>query len=87
MNETMRVFWEGRRNAAMARAVLYEGAIAALTTGGVQSYQLDTGQTRQLVTRADLAKLEAGLQSALNAVATIDARLGCGGATHVVPGF
>jgi len=62
-------------------------AILALTTGGKQSYSLDTGQTKQVVTNFDLASLWARYNSALNLCAVLSARLGCGGSTIMGPGF
>ena len=55
----------------------YENAIEALSTGAVQSYQLDTGQTRQLVTKASLTSLTKTLESLENRYSTLQARLGC----------
>lgn len=87
MNPAMRAFWEGRLAAAQARAIAYENALAGLASGAIQSYQLDTGQTRQLVTKANLTSLENALQSTYNLITTLSNRLGCGGMIHVVPGF
>ena len=42
--------------ATEALIVAYEAAILALS-GGMQSYSIDSGQTRQSVTRADLGSL------------------------------
>ena len=78
-------FWSDQLTAAKRSAVAIQAAIDALTIGGVQSYQLDTGQTRQLVTKMNLTSLNNVLQSTLNRVATLQARLGGCGITHVVP--
>jgi hypothetical protein len=78
-------FWSDQLAAAKLSAVRIQAAIDALTIGGVQSYQLDTGQTRQLVTKMNLTSLNTVLQSTLNRVATLQARLGGCGITHVVP--
>lgn len=80
-------FWEAQLASAKQAATAIQAAILALTIGGIQSYQLDTGQTRQLVTRASLSSLREALSSTLNLVATLEIRLGCGGSTHVKPGF
>jgi hypothetical protein len=87
MNEAMRAFWQGRLDAAMARALVMETALDSLVSGGIQSYQLDTGATRQLVTRANLATLRDSLESTYSLISTLSNRLGCGGVTRVVPGF
>lgn len=65
--------------------VAYEDAILALSSGA-QSYTLDTGQTRQTVTRAMLSDLKSTLSSLENRLATYQARA-CGGGTYVRPGF
>ncbi len=78
-------FWPDQLAAAKASAAAIQAAIDALTIGGVQTYQLDTGQTRQLVTKMNLTSLNTVLQSTLNRVATLQARLGGCGITHVVP--
>jgi hypothetical protein len=66
--------------------VKYEDAIDALSTGAVQSYSLDTGQTRQTVTKHQLGSMRLQLDSLENRLATLQARL-CGGSTRVIPGF
>ena len=56
----------------------YEDAIDALVVQGMQSYTLDTGQTRQTVTRFELASLQRQLDSLMNRLATLEARkTGC----------
>jgi hypothetical protein len=87
MNEAMRTFWQERLDAAKVRAIAMEEALLGLVAGSIQSYQLDTGQTRQLVTRTNLATLRDSLESTYNLITTLSNRLGCGGVTRVVPGF
>jgi hypothetical protein len=53
----------------------YEAAQLALATGGVQSYTLDTGQTRQTVTKLDLDGIQKTLDILYNRCATLSARL------------
>lgn len=65
----------------------YEAALLALGgTNGVQSYTLDTGQSKQTVTRADIPSLSAMLGSLYNRLATLEARL-YGAATTVRPAW
>ena len=78
-------FWSDQLTAVKAMILVYNAAILALAINGVQSYQLDTGQTRQFVTKLNLASLRTTRDALLNEVATLEARLGCGGSTHVVP--
>ena len=56
----------------------YAVAIDALLTGKVQSYELDTGQTRQRVTKFDLAKLQEAYNAALSLLRSLEAALGIG---------
>lgn len=67
-----------RLEATKVLIVAYEAAILALSTGAVQSYQLDTGQTRQMVTKQQLSQLRNVLDALENRYATLQARLGCG---------
>jgi len=63
----------------------YEDAISALSSG-VLTYMLDTGQSRQTVTKQDVDKLMAALSSLENRLATLEARV-CGGSVNVIPGW
>lgn len=75
-------FWLDQLTAAKAMVVAYNAAILALATGNILSYTLDTSQSRQTVTRNDLASLRATRDALLNEVATLEARLyGCGTVT------
>jgi hypothetical protein len=80
-----REWLEARVTATKALIVAYENAILALA-GGAQSYSLDTSQTRQTVTKADLGSLRLQLNELENRLAVLDARL-CGAGTRVIPGF
>jgi hypothetical protein len=68
-------FLQDRITATKAQIIIYEDAIAALGTEGVQSYTLDTGQSRQTVTLLDLAGLNKTLESMYNRLCTMQARL------------
>ena len=63
----------------------YEDAIDALASGA-QMYHLDTGQTRQMVTKAQLAQMRTLLEHLENRRATLLARK-CGRGRTVIPGF
>jgi hypothetical protein len=67
-------FLQERITSIKARIVAYEDASAALAGGGVQSYTLDTGQTRQTVTKFDLADIEKTIASLYNQLVTLEAR-------------
>lgn len=76
-----------------AQLVLCEAAIAAtwaavtaVSTGAVQSYSLDTGQTRQTVTKANLGSIRLQLNDLYSMRDMLRARL-CGGGYYVRPVF
>jgi hypothetical protein len=71
-------FLQDRITAIEAIIPVYEAAITALGAG-IQSYTLDTGQTRETVTKLDLAQLKRTLDSLYNTLATLNAR--CNGGT------
>jgi hypothetical protein len=72
-----RTFLQDRINSTKEQIALYEDAAAALA-GGVQSYTLDTGQSRQTVTKLDLNSLQKTIESLYNRCATLEARLSGG---------
>ena len=56
--------------------VAYEDAILALTgAGAIESYTLDTGQSRQTVTRSNLKELSTTLDSLYNRLSVMQTRL------------
>lgn len=78
-------FLDERIDRTKTMIIAYEDAITALA-GGAQSYSLDTGQTRQSVTRAQLAELTSTLEQLENRLASLNARRN-GGSIYVRPGF
>jgi len=66
---------QARIDATEAMILVYEAAILALGTAGIQSYKLDTGQSAQTVTRLDLVGLNRTLDSLYNRCAMFEARL------------
>jgi len=82
-----RTFLADRITAIKAAIIAYEDAIIALGTAGVQSYTLDTGQTRQTVTRLEVSSLQRTVDRLYNTLATLEARLtGCG-TVHARPAW
>lgn len=70
------VQWNADRIAETKLLILkYENAIFALSDGA-QSYQLDTGQTRQLVSKAQLGSLQLTLTRLEARLATLQMRFG-----------
>jgi len=83
-----REFLEARITATKAAIVAYEDAITFLgTQGGIQSYTLDTGQNRQLVTRADIPAMNRMINSLYNRCATLQTRLTGSGVITARPGW
>jgi len=82
-----RAFIQERITVTKALIVEYETAVTELgIQGGIQSYTLDTGQSRQTVTRADIPALNRMLDSLYNRLATFEARLK-GGTTTARPAW
>ena len=79
-------FLQARITATKALIIIYEDALTALGSG-VQSYLLDTGQTRTTVTRVDLLSLNKVLDSLYNRCAVFEARLNGSGSTMGVPAW
>jgi hypothetical protein len=70
-----------------AKLVAMIAASTGLATGAIQSYELETGMTRQKVTKVNLDVLEAAIDSLMNTLTTLEARLrGCG-AVRIIPSF
>ena len=80
-------FLHSRIEATKKLIVAYEQAIEALSGLGAQSYTLDTGQSRQTVTRLDLRALNSTLDSLYNRHATLNARLHGSGSIYMRPGW
>jgi len=73
-------FIQARIDALKLQIVAYENAILALGNDGIQSYDLDTGQTRQKVSKLDLNQLTLTLNSLYNLYRIWEIRLNGGGA-------
>ena len=80
-------FIQARIDKTQALISAYEDAVEALVSDRVQSYSLDTGQSRQTVTKFDLPKLDERLDSLYNRCATLEARLNGSGALIMRPGW
>lgn len=80
-------FLRSRVDVIKAKIVAYDLAIGQLQDGVIQSYEFDTGQTRQKVTKATISTLEDRVTSLMNQLTTLEARLCGSGATHYVPSW
>lgn len=80
-------FLTNKITAAETQIDALEAASLSLTSGEIQSYTIDTGQSRQVVTVHNLATLQRLIDSLYNRRATLRQRLyGCG-STLVRPGW
>lgn len=80
-------FIQDRITATEAMIVAYEAAIEALAVGGIQTYTLDTGQTRQTVTRMDLMDLQKTIDTLYNRCISLDYRLNGGNVSITRPAW
>lgn len=73
-------FIQGRIEATKLQIIALEDALLDLASGTILSYTLDTGQTRQTVTKNDISSVNRVINSLYNRCATLDVRLhGAGG--------
>lgn len=63
------------------------GTAITVLVSGQQSYTLDTGQTRQTVTKADLGSLRLQRNALMNELAVLDVRRNGTGVSTAVPGW
>lgn len=82
----MATFWEDQLAAAQAQLVQVQAAILVVLQKGT-SYSLDSGQTRQSVTRSTLGELKNLQKELLEQIQGLEARLGRCGTVVVRPGF
>ncbi len=76
-----------RERIASTKAIIIEleTAMANLVSGAILSYTLDTGQTRQTVTRLEISSLKNVINSKYNLLSILEARLTGGGVITVNP--
>jgi hypothetical protein len=80
-------FWADQLAAWKLEIIAYNAALRAFAISNIQSYRLMTGQTDQMVTRANITSLKNARDSLLNDIDVLEARL-CGTSTiRMVPGF
>jgi hypothetical protein len=74
---------QSRIDSTKATIESIEDAILALSTGNHQSYTIDTGQTRQTVTKKDISRLNVDLDKLYLRLDWLDARLNGSGTSLV----
>lgn len=81
-----REWLEQRIAAKKAAIVAFETAMSTLA-GGAQSYSLDTGQTRQVVTKANLTEMRNAIAQLESDISTLQMRLNGCARFYVRPGW
>ncbi len=77
---------EARIASVKASIEAYEAAMDSIVAGEVQEYTLDTGQTRQRVTKQNLASLQAAIDTLYARLDALCARR-YGGGTIAIPSW
>lgn len=80
-------FLEEKIDITKVQIEAYEQAAIALVNHGMQSYTLDTGQSRQMVTRLDLHWINKEIDALYSRYATLNSRLNGLGVVPVIPGW
>ena len=80
-------FIQARIDATKALIVAYEDAVLALVGGTIESYTIDTGQSRTTVTKFDISKLNTAIDSLYTRCVTLEARLNGSGTVTARPAF
>jgi hypothetical protein len=84
---SLAAWWAERLEKAKTRVEDLEAAISGLADGSIMSYQLDSGQTRTLVTKQQISQIVLALERALNDVSVLDARVNGSAAARIQPDF
>lgn len=83
-----RTFLEARITATKALIEAWEDALTFFAANnGIQTYTIDTGQSRQVVTRSDIGTINRIIDSLMNRLATLEARLNGTGVVSARPGW
>lgn len=80
-------YYQARYDATKLMIIAYETAIIALSTGGVQSYSLNTGQTQQTVTKTSLTSLKSTLSELESRLEYYRMKLCGGSGRYIRPGW
>ena len=80
-------FLQARIDKTKKLIVAFEDAALSISTGEISQYTLDTGQTRQVVTKTNLATLNTHIDALYNRLVTLEARQIGNGSTTTVPAW
>ncbi len=87
MSSTTNVFIAERIASIKAQIIAYEDASFQLAEGNIQSFTLDTGQSRETVTKLNSEKLQDVIDQLYNRLATFDSRLTGSGTSILRPAW
>lgn len=82
-----RDFLQERITKIKERIVAYEDAMFAISTGALEEYQIDTGQTKTRVKKSNIKTLQDVIDSMLNQLCVYEARLNGGNTVTVTPAW
>lgn len=80
-------FWTEQVTAIKAQITKLNSTISDLSCGAIISYTLDTGQSRQTVTKVSIEILYAERRRLMNELACLDARINGSGSSYGAAGF
>jgi len=80
-------FLTDRRDAIMKQIIAYEDAMFQLANNNIQSYQLDTGQTVEKVTKLDIEFMKGIIDGLYNQYTVLDNRIKGRGSVVGQPGW
>ena len=84
---SLAAWWAERLEKAKTRVEELETALTGLVDGSIMSYQLDSGQTRTLVTKHQVSQIVLALERAMNDVSVLDARVNGSAAARIQPDY
>ena len=89
VDESSDTFWKDELTNLKILLNKVNTAIQTLITGNHASYEIDTGQTTQRVTRQDLEKLSVWRDSLMSSIRDLELKLGVGksGVRYVTPAW
>ena len=80
-------YFQERITKIKLRIEVLEDAMLDLSSGAIESYSFDTGQSVQRVTKSDVEKIQNVIDGLLNQLVIYEARCSGNGVVRVVPGW
>ena len=82
-----REFLQERITKIKERIVAYEDAMLLISTGAIEEYQIDTGQTKTRVKKSNIKTMQDVIDAMLNQLCVYQARLNGGNTITVRPAW